>query len=154
MRQMFQEIQLKKEQKKLASAMGLKQTGKTLLTSLTSSNSKLADIEEPELKFALLERFQKWSLEFFATWWIWVVILTMIWMTFWTTYNVFRIVFVFLATVFITTFQFCPFKPWKKFLIVYWWIVIIYSMVNFFAVYFYQISVTRRYMLQLFPVHQ
>ncbi|KAL1518044.1 hypothetical protein ABEB36_001730 [Hypothenemus hampei] len=81
--------------------------------------------------------------EFLALWWIWIVILTMIWMDFWTTSNLFRIAFVGLAILFVTTFQLCPFNAWKKFLRFYWWIVIVYAMLNFFAVYLYQIHQVR-----------
>lgn len=44
------------------------------------------------------------------------------------------------------SFQICPFNFWKKFLRVYWWIVIIYAMANLFTIYLYQISVTRNIM--------
>lgn len=58
-----------------------------------------------QFKSKFFERFQSSLLHFFAIWWIWLVILGMIWMEFWSTSNVFRIAFVALAFIFITTFQ-------------------------------------------------
>ena len=40
-------------------------------------------------------------------------------------------------------FQLCSFKFWKKFIPVYWWIVIVYAMFNLFVVYMYQLDITR-----------
>ncbi|ENN83549.1 hypothetical protein YQE_00095, partial [Dendroctonus ponderosae] len=44
-------------------------------------------------------------LRFFATWWIWIVVLTMLWMEFWNKSSLFRITFVVLVMIFLITFQ-------------------------------------------------
>ncbi|XP_066250375.1 piezo-type mechanosensitive ion channel component-like [Euwallacea similis] len=142
MRQLWQERTFMKQQRMLMNEVAVP-------TPIAAKS-----LEEGELKLEFLVRFKKACLEFFATWWIWVVVLTMIWMGFWTTSNIFRIVFVALAMVLLTTFQLCRFKPWKRFLSVYWWIVIVYAMLNLFAVYLYQISITRNVMHKLFSEEQ
>lgn len=58
-------------------------------------------------KVRSIEWFRLMLLQFLSIWWIWVVIITMIWMEFWSFSSHFRICFVGLAFVFLLTFQVC-----------------------------------------------
>ncbi|KAH1008218.1 hypothetical protein HUJ05_008792 [Dendroctonus ponderosae] len=89
MRQFFQARALKKQREQLAAAVG--EAEKSLDDSLTKS--------------PVLEQIQAVCVRFFAVWWIWLVIISMIWMDFWSTSNLFRIAFVCLAFLCILTFQ-------------------------------------------------
>ncbi|XP_066259126.1 piezo-type mechanosensitive ion channel component-like [Euwallacea similis] len=103
---------------------------------------------------SLVDTIQAASLKFLSLWWMWVVILTMIWMEFWSSSSLFRIAFVGLAVVFMMTFQLCPFPLWKNFLPFYWWIVMVYAMLNLVVLYMFQIDVIRSHMLKLFTLKQ
>ncbi|XP_066141198.1 piezo-type mechanosensitive ion channel component-like [Euwallacea fornicatus] len=109
-------------------------------------------LESPEP--SLVDSTQAVCLKFFSLWWMWVVILTMIWMEFWSSNSLFRIAFVGLAVVFLMTFQLCSFTLWKNFLPFYWWIVMVYAMLNLVVLYMFQIDIIRSYMLKLFTLEQ
>ncbi|KAL1505850.1 hypothetical protein ABEB36_005313 [Hypothenemus hampei] len=95
------------------------------------------------------KRFGKLCSQFLTYFWIWIVIIAMICLEFWTFSSIFRIMFVTLAVIFLTTFQLCPFRYWKKFIWIYWWIVIVYATINLFLLYMYQVEEFRKIMLLL-----
>lgn len=120
-------------------------------------------------KVRSIERFRLMLLQFLSIWWIWVVVITMIWMEFWSFSSHFRIGFVGLAFLFLLTFQvslyicaciflikwglqLCPFNYWKKFLTCFWWIVVVYSMFHLFVIYAFQIDDLRNVMLKVFTM--
>lgn len=55
--------------------------------------------------FPFAESLKRSILNFFAIWWIWIVVLTMLWMEFWNRTSLFRIAFVVLVMIFVVTFQ-------------------------------------------------
>ncbi|XP_050294908.1 piezo-type mechanosensitive ion channel component-like isoform X2 [Anthonomus grandis grandis] len=133
LRQLFQEIAVAKLERELIQLAG------SNTASLVSTNS----YRERKHK---LEKFQSIALKLLAYFWLYVVIILMIWMNFWTATSLFRIVFVGLAIIVVMVFQIFPYTFFKKFLRGYWWVVILYSTFNLLVLYAYQIKVIRNFM--------
>ncbi|XP_030745433.1 piezo-type mechanosensitive ion channel component-like [Sitophilus oryzae] len=135
MRQYFHDKRKKTESEQIADIMGAKDHlskgdfGKLLKKSVVLSST--ASI------------LYKWL----ALLWLWLVVILMIWLEFWGTSSLFKILFVVLAIFLIMSFQLVPFDYWKKCLRVYWWILIGYAGANFILFYLYQSNMTRRFLL-------
>ncbi|XP_076272842.1 piezo-type mechanosensitive ion channel component-like isoform X2 [Rhynchophorus ferrugineus] len=134
MRQYRLERVKKKEREELAEIMGPQQS--TAETTFASAWPKSAIFQSTGFFFT------KWI----SLLWIWLVVVLMFILAYWGTVNLIKLVQAAFGILLVLSFQLCPFHFWKRCLPVYWWVLIVYSVVNLIFLYLYEVRLTQRFL--------